>query len=71
VAIALWFRVGLTRSDTVRFNLSRLGDLGINRWSGRRGLDQLEVAGLVEVKRRAGGTAVVRVLEARNAERDR
>lgn len=59
IGIALWFRVGLKRSQTIALNLSRLG---LDRTSAARGLTALERAELIHVARGRGKKAIVTVL---------
>lgn len=54
VALILWKEAGIKKQRTVKLNLSALKELGIPRSTARRGLDALEVAGLVSVSHSAG-----------------
>lgn len=63
VAIEIWFRVGLRRSDEVKISLSGVARrFGFHRTSAARGLGDLEGVGLVLVRRRPGCTPLVRVV---------
>jgi hypothetical protein len=62
VAIALWLFAGLTKSRTIKLNLSRLINLGVTRDSARRGLSALEKEKLVAVERHPGRKPVVTIL---------
>jgi DNA-binding transcriptional ArsR family regulator len=70
IAIALWFRVGLTRKREVRLSLTRVQELGISRSAASRGLNALEDAGLVTVVRRPGRNPVVTLLETPRCHRE-
>lgn len=61
VALAVWFRRGIERRDTVTLFPSALRKFGLSRWSGYRGLKTLEVAGLAVVKRHCGRSPVVTI----------
>lgn len=63
VAMALRYQQGLRRSDTVRLTSARLRPFGIDRQAARRGLIQLETAGLVQVERHPGRAALVTIRE--------
>jgi hypothetical protein len=54
VALLLWREAGCRRSRTVRLCLNGGLPAGLNRQSARRGLRQLEGAGLVEVRHYPG-----------------
>src|SRR5688572_17273799 len=43
LGIVLWLEVGLTRSRTVKVNLSRMEDIGITRQGARRAVLSLEL----------------------------
>ena len=63
VALALWFQAGVERSATVRLNLSRLQDFGVERSAGSRALAMLVTRQLVTVQQRPGRAAIVTILE--------
>ena len=62
VGIALWFLSGLKRSGTIALSQSILRLFGVGRFSGYRGLAELEKAGLVSVVRHAGRNPIVTIL---------
>jgi hypothetical protein len=63
VAFALWFQAGVERSATIRLNLSRLQDFGVERSAGSRALTMLATRGLVTVRQRPGCAPIVTILE--------
>jgi len=63
VALALWFQAGVERSATVRLNLSRLQDFGVERSAGSRALTMLATCRLVAVWQRPGCAPIVTILE--------
>jgi hypothetical protein len=63
VAIAIWFRAGVTRSREVLLSLSQGAEFGFDRFAGSRGLAALERAGLVAVDRRTGRKPIVTILD--------
>jgi hypothetical protein len=62
VGLELWYFAGLTRSLLVSLNQSRLTELGVSRDSARRGLRQLEEAGLISVQRHSGRKPIITIL---------
>jgi hypothetical protein len=63
VGIALWLEHGFKRSDEVRLSLSATGErFGFHRSAASRGLRNLEAEGLVQVLRRNGSVAVVKLI---------
>lgn len=54
VGLVLWHRAGMAGERTVRLNHSRAAGLGLGEHSSRRGLQELERAGLVSVHRELG-----------------
>jgi hypothetical protein len=54
VALVLHQRAGMKRSPSFRFNQSSTTDLGLNVSSIRRGITELERAGLIKVERKPG-----------------
>ena len=64
MAVHLAYRMGLTRSQQVKINLSRLATMGMSRSSASRALKALEEAGLVQVQRGTGRCAIVDVSRA-------
>jgi len=63
VGIALWFLSGLKRSQRVALSQSILSLFGVSRYSGYRGLTELEKAGLVSVVRHPGRNPIVTILQ--------
>ncbi len=63
VGIALWFLSGLKRSRKVALSQSILSLFGVSRYSGYRGLTELEKAGLVSVVRHPGRNPIVTILQ--------
>jgi len=63
VGMALWLESGCTKSNTVTFSKTRVAHLGWHPHTVRRGLRQLESAGLVSVDRPAGRCLAVTLLE--------
>jgi hypothetical protein len=61
--VLLWRQAGLRKSRTFDFNLGRGAELGLQRKSARRALQNLEAAGLVTVKRPPGHNLEVTLLE--------
>lgn len=62
VALYLWYRVGLKRSEEVKLSLSAVARaFDLHRTSASRALSRLEEAGLVVVERATGRVAMVRV----------
>ena len=72
VAVAIWFFVGVKKSDTIRLSSGFLErELGVGRMSAYRALSRLEEAKLIGVNRRRGRNPMVEVIreEAGEAER--
>jgi hypothetical protein len=65
VAITIYFWQGIRRSHKVRLSMSLLKEFGVTRWAAYRGLDALERAGLVKLKRGHGKASVVEVIKYR------
>jgi len=63
VALALWFRAGVTRRREVSPSHATWQVFGLSRQAGHRGLRSLEAAGLVTVDRRRGRCPVVTLLD--------
>lgn len=63
LAVALWFQAGVEGSATIRLNLSRLQDFGVERSAGSRALEILSSRRLVTVTRRPGCAPIVTILE--------
>lgn len=64
VGLALWFQSGLTKSRDVRVSSRTRQKFSTPADAYRRGLRQLELAGLVRVVRGAGRCALVTLLDA-------
>ena len=64
VGFALWFLAGLNRTRTVVLSGAVLRGCGVKRHSAYRGLESLERAGLVKVKRHPGRNPIVTILAA-------
>jgi len=60
-ALALWFLAGVKRDRTVVLSGALLGELGVSRHSGYRGLLALERTGLISVKRHPGRNPTVTI----------
>lgn len=63
MAVALWHQAGLRKSYSVKFCLRWAKELGVDRPAARRGLRQLQEAGLVKVEGRNGQCHQVTILE--------
>jgi hypothetical protein len=63
VALVLWKEAGCLNRRVVRLCLNGLLPMGLNKQSARRGLRNLEAAGLVEVRRRPGRGLEVTLLD--------
>ena len=59
VGLALWFQHGITNCHDVRLTHGLLRRLGLQPWSGLRGLHQLIDDGLVEADIQRGRTPIV------------
>ena len=62
VAVALYYQRGLCKSTQFKVEPARFRELGINDTARRRGLSELEKAGLIEVKHRPGQSPVVTMI---------
>ena len=67
VALAIWYLVGIENRREVRITRRVFDRLGVSPSAGRRGLDALERAGLVNVERHTGRCPTVTVLEEEGA----
>jgi hypothetical protein len=65
VAVAIWFLRGLRGSDQFALTPSTLIRFNVNRYSGYRGLKQLEKAGLISVRRRKGAGPIINIIRDR------
>lgn len=66
VAIAVWFRAGITKDRCVKVTRALLEPFGVGRKAGYAGLRSLEAAGLVSVARRTGRAPIVTILSVDN-----
>ena len=64
VALALRYRAGLERKDSVTLPAGLLTAMGVDRFAKARALAALERAGLIKVERRPGRGPVVTLVEA-------
>lgn len=69
VGLVLWYLAGLTKSKTVVLTTVKMREFKFTRLAKYRGLEQLERAGLVKVKRRRKQNPVVTIIEKTGAER--
>ena len=69
VSLVLWYLAGLTKSKTVVLTSKKMGEFNFDRWAKYRGLEQLERAGLVKVKRRRKQNPVVMIIDKPGADR--
>lgn len=67
VGTIVWFLAGLQKSSVVSIQYGLAKGAGLDRQVVRRGLRQLELAGLVLVERKPGRCPVVTLLAAPNA----
>jgi hypothetical protein len=63
VALVLWREAGCRNNRTVRLCLRGALPPGLNRWSARRGLQQLKAAGLAAIASKPGRCLEVTILE--------
>lgn len=69
VALAIWFLSGLNhKSATVKLTRKTLKSLGVERNAGYRGLQSLEISGLVSVVRKKGACPIVTILKLKHPE---
>ena len=64
VAIALWQRAGMKKSNGLKLSNKILDGMGVDRYAKRRALKALEGAGLVSVERHHGKNPIVTLLDA-------
>ncbi len=64
LALALWFQSGRTGNRQANLTSPILARFGVNRKALYRGLQALEMAGLVRVDRRRGKNPAVEILDA-------
>ena len=63
VALAIWFRLGVERSSSAVVSTQWATRMGLSRRNCHRGLRQLEIAGLVSVRRRQGKPPIITVID--------
>lgn len=63
VGVALWFLGGMHKSPVIPLSNHTTRRFGLDRNSKYRGLDWLEQAGLISVKRKMGRAPIVTILE--------
>ena len=63
VAITLWQRAGMGKSNRLKLSTKVLDGMGVDRYAKRRALTALEGAGLVSVERHHGKNPIVTLLE--------
>ena len=63
MALALWYRAGIDKSHTVKPTGDTWRQFGLSRHNARRGLADLEGAGLVHVDRRPGCCPTVTIMD--------
>ena len=69
VAIAIWYLSGLNKqARTIKLSGQVLGQMGVERHAGYRGLEALGKAGLVSVERRAGQSPIVTIRDVEGGE---
>jgi hypothetical protein len=66
VSLILWQKAGMTGKRTVHLCQARADGLGLNQDSTRRGIRELEHAGVIEVRRRPGRGLVITLLDVRD-----
>lgn len=64
VAMILWFEAGCERRRRVSFCLGWAMKMNMSEDTARRGIRQLEMAGLISIERRPGRGLDVTILEA-------
>ena len=67
VSLTLWHKAFMLGCRTVKLSYSELDSMGCKRECARRALMHLENARLVSVKRHAGRSPVITILEARGS----
>jgi hypothetical protein len=63
VGLALWFKFGMEKKRQVKVTRELLRKFGVNRYAGRRAINQLEAAGLVAVDRGQGRSSLVTIID--------
>jgi hypothetical protein len=59
IGIGLWYLAGLKKSRTISASYKVFRRLGLDRYAASRGLDYLEKAGLIQVRRKQGCSPIV------------
>jgi hypothetical protein len=67
VGLVLWFRAGIRKDRTVRLCQARVDSLGLGEGTTRRGIRELERAGLISVRRSPGRGLEVTLLDLAHA----
>jgi len=62
VGLVLWQKAGYTGKGTIRICLARMRSLGLSEASARRGIKNLEKAGLIKIQRKPGRGLLVTLL---------
>jgi DNA-binding transcriptional ArsR family regulator len=62
IGIALWYLSGLKKNHEVKLTNVVLAEFGVKKDAKRRGLEALEEAGLVSIKRRKNKNPIVTIL---------
>ncbi len=64
VAMIIWYLSGINNSsDTIKFRMSIARNFGLSRHSVYRAFEQLEKAYLIEVSRKSGRNAIIKLLD--------
>src|SRR5688572_11330446 len=63
VAVSIWFWSGILKTKTFKFSVSKMSELGLDRYAGYRGLNALESAGLISVDGSRGRSPIVTILD--------
>ncbi len=63
VALALRYRAGIERAETITLSPGLLAGMGVDRFAKARALGALEVAGLIAVERRPGRSPTVTIID--------
>jgi hypothetical protein len=63
VALAIWFLAGMHNSREIKISGPAVANFGVNRHAYYRGLNMLEHADLVSVRRGSGRKALVTILD--------
>ena len=63
VGVILWFKAGVTKNNQVKASSGMFQKLGIHRKAVYRGINNLEIAGLVSVVRHIGRASIVTIID--------